>query len=180
MQWIPGHSNIPGNDRADTLAKKGSRQEQPNISTPMQTVKQILKANTKEDWMNRWAQGKTGRKVFAHMSTPSSKDNIKYISRREQATIFRLRTQHIQLNQHLNRIQPQLPPTCPLCNAPSETTDHHLFECTPLRDLRLSLLPKKPTQANTLYGSVQQLKNTCNFHFMAMGRRAKAQASLDQ
>jgi ribonuclease HI len=28
MQWIPGHSNIPGNDRADKLAKMGSSQQQ--------------------------------------------------------------------------------------------------------------------------------------------------------
>ena len=33
MQWIPGHSNIPGNDKADTLAKKGSGQEQPPTQT---------------------------------------------------------------------------------------------------------------------------------------------------
>ena len=30
MQWIPGHSNIPGNDIADTLAKTESRKEQPH------------------------------------------------------------------------------------------------------------------------------------------------------
>ena len=27
MQWIPRHSNIPGNDIADIQAKTGSRQE---------------------------------------------------------------------------------------------------------------------------------------------------------
>ena len=54
MQWIPGHSNTPGNDKADTLAKKGSRQPQPNTNTTFQTVKQILRANTKEEWLNGW------------------------------------------------------------------------------------------------------------------------------
>ena len=33
MLWIPGHSNIPGNDVADRLAKEGSRQEQPATLT---------------------------------------------------------------------------------------------------------------------------------------------------
>ena len=43
MQWIPGHSNIPGNDKADTLAKKGSRQEQPHNQTTFETAKQGFK-----------------------------------------------------------------------------------------------------------------------------------------
>ena len=42
MQWIPGHSNTPGNDKADSLAKKGSRQPQPHTKTTFGTVKQIL------------------------------------------------------------------------------------------------------------------------------------------
>ena len=37
MQWIPGHSNIPGNDKADTLAKKGSDK---NNHPPKQHLKQ--------------------------------------------------------------------------------------------------------------------------------------------
>lgn len=180
MQWIPGHTNTPGNDRADTLAKKGSKQEQPTTPAPLQTVKQVLKANTKEDWMNRWAMAKTGRIVFKHMPTPKAKDNIDHISRKEQSSISRLRTQHIPLNQHLNRIQPQLPPMCPLCNYPSETVEHHLLHCPCLEDLRTSLLPPRPSIENTLYGTVQQLRNTCTFHFMALDRRTKAQMSLDR
>ena len=180
MQWIPGHSQTPGNDRADTLAKRGSRQEQPNIPISFHTAKQIIKTNSKQDWMDRWAQGKTGRAVFKHMTTTKTNDCIDQLERKEQATIFRLRTQHIQLNLHLNRIKPEHPPMCPLCDYPYETVDHHLFHCAPLSDLRATLLPPRPTRDNTLYGKPQQLKRTCTFHNMALDRRARAQRLLDQ
>ena len=55
MQQIPGRSNICGNDIAHTLAKMGSRQEQPHTQTTYETVKQIIRSNFKEDWLNEWA-----------------------------------------------------------------------------------------------------------------------------
>ena len=48
MQWIPGHSDTPGNDKADRLAKKGSEQPQPPTKATYQTVKTLLRANVKE------------------------------------------------------------------------------------------------------------------------------------
>ena len=41
LQWIPSHCEIPGNERADTLAKKGAQSEQPNIPVSLATAKQI-------------------------------------------------------------------------------------------------------------------------------------------
>ena len=48
--------------------------------------------------------GNTGKTLFKYMTTPKANDEIDKLSRKDQATIFRLRTQHIPLNQHLNRI----------------------------------------------------------------------------
>ena len=180
MQWIPGHSNIPGNDKADKLAKKGARQEQPFTPTSMRTVKQLLKSAKTEEWLNRWAMGKTGREIYKHMATPNPKDNINLLERRDQSTIFRLRTKHIQLNNHLNRIQPQHSPECQLCSHPYETVEHHLFECPALDSARKLLLPPRPDKWNTLYGTKQQLTNTCKYHYMALSQRAEAHRLLDQ
>ena len=82
MQWIPGHSNIPGNDIADTLAKTGSRQEQPHTQTTYETVKQIIRSNFKEDWLNEWAMGTTGRVLFKHMTTPNTNDNFDKLTKK--------------------------------------------------------------------------------------------------
>jgi ribonuclease HI len=179
MQWIPGHSNIPGNDRADTLAKRGSNQTQIHTSTSLETTKQIIKSNCKEDWLNRWAMGVTGRKLFQHMSRPNPRDNINNLKRREQSTIFRLRTGHTLLNNHISRIQPNQSPACPLCEHPHETVEHHLFYCPALHDIRITLLPQRPDTNNTLFGSTRQLSNTCRYHYIALGRRASAHKPLD-
>ena len=45
LQWIPSHCEIPGNERADTLAKKGAESEQTNTPVSLNTAKQIIKSN---------------------------------------------------------------------------------------------------------------------------------------
>ena len=57
LQWIPGHSDVTGNEIADRLAKQGASKEQPNIPVDQETTKQILRNISKEEWYNRWATG---------------------------------------------------------------------------------------------------------------------------
>ena len=179
LQWIPGHTDLPGNDKADRLAKQGSSSIQPERATTLQTAKMVIHQNYREEWMNLWARGVTGRVVYEHMSTTKPRDPIKQISRKEQCTIFRLRTQHIPLNMHLNRLNPEHPPMCQLCDEPYETVDHIMFNCTKLSDLRRQFLPAIPHVTNSLYSTRSQLKNTATYFNMALGRRATAHKPLD-
>ena len=80
LQWVPGHSDVKGNEIADKLAKKGASKEQPNIPVDQETTKQILRNISKEEWHNRWATGTTGRAVFKEMSRPKTKDNINFVN----------------------------------------------------------------------------------------------------
>ena len=48
LQWIPGHAGINGNERADRLAKLGSKQPQPITPTTFRTVKQKIKQTYKK------------------------------------------------------------------------------------------------------------------------------------
>ena len=179
LQWIPGHTGIQGNEKADMLAKKGSQTTQPQNPTTLQAVKQKIKQAYRKEWMDNWTNGSTARKVFKYMNKVVPKDCIKQLKRKDQTTVFRLRTQHIPLNVHLNRINPEKPPHCVLCNHPYETVEHVLFECREVEDLRLLYLPNLPDIENTLYCSKEQLESTALFYDMTCVRRANAQRLLD-
>ena len=174
LQWIPGHTGIYGNERADILAKKGSQTTQPSKPVTLQTAKQKMNQTYKREWMNNWASGSTARKVFEHMEKVQPQDDLKLLKRKDQTTIFQLRTQHIPLNFHLNRFNPEKPPHCVLCDHPYETVEHVLFYCSETQDLRSLYLPKNPNIKNTLYCSKQQLENTALFYHMTCIRRANA------
>ena len=177
LQWIPSHCDLPGNEAADRLAKKGTIKEQPDIPISQNTCKQIIKENIKTEWLNNWAKSNTGRSIYSHQKEPNPKDPINSLERREQVVIYRLRTQHIQLNAHLNRIKPDHSPVCPLCHFPYETVTHFLFECQELQDLRQLYLPPEPNLGNTLYSTLEQLEKTSQYYNMANRRRANAQVT---
>ena len=163
LQWIPAHTGIPGNERADALAKKGASLPQPDTPVAYSTCCQIIKSNSKEEWLNAWTIGKTGRRMYGHMTKPLLKDPINELGRGDQSLVFQLRTQHAPLNHHLNRIGVLQTAACPLCDYPSETIDHLLFFCRKLTDLRGCFLPKLPHTSNCLFYSTYQLKKTCTF-----------------
>ena len=175
LQWIPSHCDIPGNERADTLAKKGASQIQPEKPVSQTTAKQIIKSKSKARWHNSWAQCDKGRVMFQYVPHPNRKDPINYLKRKEQVVIFRLRTNHIQLNAHLSRITSNHQPTCNLCGYKDETVQHFLFDCPPLQDLRKEFLPLNPDRENTLYQSKQQLIQTYKYYQNANQRRMQVQ-----
>jgi hypothetical protein len=46
IQWIPAHCGMPGNDKADLLAKDGSQQQQESPSTSYNEAKMLLKSRS--------------------------------------------------------------------------------------------------------------------------------------
>ena len=50
LQWIPGHCDIFGNEKADSLAKLGSKMPQPDEKTRYNSAKLIAKQHSKTIW----------------------------------------------------------------------------------------------------------------------------------
>ena len=169
LQWILGHCNISGNETADKLAKiEATKPQKSPLAHKMPSYKILKKNNEKEDWLNRWACGSTGRVICKEMAQPRPQDAINQLGRQDQSLTFQFRTQHTRSNQHLNRINPQHQPHCRHCDNPAETTEHLLLYCPNLQLKRKELLPTNPTIHSTLYGQLDQLKKTSTFIRLAL------------
>ena len=76
----------------DMLAKAGSQLPQPDSSTSYNEAETVLKQKFKTNWQNR------------HNGYCPRHDHISKLERREQTTIFRLRTGHCDLEKHQKKM----------------------------------------------------------------------------
>ena len=116
LQWIPSHCDLHGNETANSLAEEGSHKEQTHRSTSYTEAKIIIWAEQLRQW---------------HQQHPryNSSDPFHLLPRRQQVTIFRLRTGHNRLNHHLftkfHICQTKNYP----CQTGSQKTEHLLQSC---------------------------------------------------
>lgn len=65
-KWVKAHIGVPGNEKADSLAKEGASLEE--VSVPVErsiaSVKTQLKLEAFSLWQKRWAEETTGRSVY--------------------------------------------------------------------------------------------------------------------
>ena len=178
IQWIPGHCDIPGNDRADKLARQGTSKTQHDEQVSYATSKQIVQTKSRKIWHDMWARGNTGRIYYQHQQTPNQTDPINQLHRAHQTAVFRLRTHHAPLNAHLYRIKKEHPAKCVYCPDSDETIGHFLFHYPLYDNIRSRLLSAQPNIHNTLYGSTTQLQRTATYNMSAMNRRDEIVRSL--
>ena len=164
IQWIPGHCDIPGNYRADKLARQGTSKTQ-HEQVSYAISKQIVQTKSRKIWHDRWARGNTGRIYYQHQQTPNQTDPINQLHRAHRTAVFRLRTHHAPLNAHLHRVKKEHPAKCVYCPDSDETIEHFLYD-----NIRSRLLPAQPNIHNTLYGSTTQLQRTATYNMSAMNR----------
>ena len=131
--WIPGHASIPGNEKADELAKLAlENPEQSKVKLPVDDCKALLQHHIKQKRQKTWDQ--LGGELQMHDIKPqlgpwaSSRQN----SRHKEVMLTRLRTGRTCLNAHwVDNEQ------CPFCNSTTEpTVEHILLECSLLETHR--------------------------------------------
>ena len=131
LQWVPSHCGISGNEKADNLAKQGSRDNQTNNPVSIQETTTIIKS------------------IFRNRG--NTRDNYHNLSRKEQVIIFRLRTGHNRLNKHMHKMMKRAPsPQCP-CGEAEQDTQHILQDCRLLRKEREETWPTATSLPDKLY-----------------------------
>ncbi|KAK7108155.1 hypothetical protein V1264_015944 [Littorina saxatilis] len=150
LQWIPAHCGISGNEKADELAKNGSKMEQPNHCQSYREAKTLIKHRWKEKFTNKTSGYKP------------QKDPLHLLSRAEQAIIFRLRTGHCCLKAHLRRIGVAESATCD-CGEGDQTPEHVLQACPLLDQLRIQTWPDPTDLRTKMWGALEDLERTSMF-----------------
>ena len=129
--WCPAHRGIPGNDKADELAKWGTQNGLGlSFSVERDTVLSIVRAGSMLEWQNQWDICETGRYTYSLFPCVSSKPWFKKIKLPKNVirTISRIILNHYALKSHLARFDIVDSPICD-CNENYETVDHILWEC---------------------------------------------------
>ena len=129
--WCPAHKGIPGNDKADELAKWGTQNGLGlSFSLERDTVLSVVRAGSMLEWQKLWNDCKTGRYTYNLFPCVSSKPWFKKIKLPKNVikTILRIILNHYALKSHLARFDIVDSPLCE-CSENYETVDHILWEC---------------------------------------------------
>ena len=124
--------------------------DQPTVEVTFGEAKSQIRNQIKKNWKDNHPQH-------------NSKDDIYSLSRKEQTTIFCLRTGHNKLRHHMHRIfKIGDNGQCP-CGAANETTDHVLQDCVKYRDQRREIWGSGVALDVKLYGPLPELQRTLEF-----------------
>ena len=147
IAWISSHSDVPGNERADSeakLAAKGKSSDRGALPILFRSplpknaaaLKQHFYERLKLKWKVRWRKSPQHNRLSRH--DPQFPPSTFYKTRdklscREASLLTQIRTGHIPLKSYLHRIKRADTPFCEHCledDNMEETLYHYLFECS--------------------------------------------------
>ena len=150
IQWIPAHVGLPGNERADQLAKIGSTLEQPESHLSFTETKSQLHSFFKREYS------------ATHDGYSATKDPIWTMERIQQTTLTRLRCGHCRLKYHMSKLGITESGKCD-CGFPEQTPSHILQTCPLFSENRKKWWPEETPLETKLWGSKSDLLQTVGF-----------------
>jgi len=146
--WIPGHSDIEGNEKADREAKKAALDPTLRWSYKYKPLKsgrtRHIKTAAKQQWHKEWHKPNTAKPLRHIMRTQNKRIKTgtglynEIPNRHTMSTISQLRTGHCELNLHRHRFGHVKSPYCK-CGYGKENVEHYLLEFKNYKEQRKNL-----------------------------------------
>lgn len=147
LMWVPGHSGIDGNEKADELARAGSSTTpcgpEPILPVSWATVKKSVQDGLKDKSRCHFLQKSGLRHSKACLGQFSTRRSQEYISRGRGGTraVAAMLTGHGPFSAHLAKMGIEVATTvCRFCAEVEETGWHILVECPAIWRSRLEHL----------------------------------------
>jgi len=118
LLWIPGHSDIPGNETADQYAKQAASQDfvgpERALGIPTTKIRSAAQLWANAQQRNLWQTSSGCRQAKMFLHGPDKKLSRYALShpRRKLKILVGLLTGHIALNRHLTVMKIQEDPLC--------------------------------------------------------------------
>ena len=146
LQWVPSHTGLEHNDRADEEAKIAHNLEVPTpCPLGREEGKRIIKKAAQEAWQLRYETIQEERRLqdkpLEIATIKTSIEHWPWTSHRHrpvETAMARMRISHVELNSYLHRFDQAPSPLCHTCNEEEDVT-HYLLRCRRYRQERYQL-----------------------------------------